>query len=630
MALAFDTETFLIAPGTIAPPLVCLTWCSGAMAGLVSADDAPAWFASALASGERLIGHNVAYDVFVLLNEAPELLPAVIAHYSAGLFGDTMLREQLLDIAKGSFRFNETEDPDTGEVTRYPIQYALADIASRRLSQVLDKSADGWRLRYSELADVPVEAWPPEARSYALDDARATHGVWSAQELDPAIATLRADEAAQVRAAIALHSLSARGVTVDLGAVTSLRSALTLTRDRTRAELSPLGVWRTNGTKDTKRVQALVTGAYETLGAPAPMTSGTAKRAPGVSTSAATLKDSGHPGLVALAGLAGTEKLLTAFIPGLGAGAVAPIGCRYNVLVESGRTSCSGVKVGAVRGVQLQQLPRAGGVRECFVPRPGYLFASVDYDTLELRCLAQACLDLVGYSVLADTLRANPNHDLHLDLAATLLGITFDEALARKGEPAIKAARQRAKPINFGFPGGLGVVSFRVFAWHQYGVRFTEAEALAARETWRARWPEVGELQRLVGAAIDRVTDTCNVVQPRSGRLRGRCKYTEACNTFFQGLAADGAKRALYRVWSELPGVYPVAFLHDEILAEVPEETAATAAEDLARVMVEAMTEVVPDVPITASPALMRRWYKGAETVRDARGVLVPWEPKGP
>jgi hypothetical protein len=43
--------------------------------------------------------------------------------------------------------------------------------------------------------------------------------------------------------------------------------------------------------------------------------------------------------------------------------------------------------------------------------------------------------------------------------------------------------------------------------------------------------------------------------------------------------------------------------------------------------MCEVAQRYVPDVRMTASPALMRRWYKGADTVRDDGGVLRPWAP---
>ena len=59
--------------------------------------------------------------------------------------------------------------------------------------------------------------------------------------------------------------------------------------------------------------------------------------------------------------------------------------------------------------------------------------------------------------------------------------------------------------------------------------------------------------------------------------------------------------------------------------AGVEERTAA--ANRLAEVMVEAMKVYIPDVKIEAEPAAMRRWYKGAEEVRDEEGRLLCWEP---
>jgi hypothetical protein len=45
-----------------------------------------------------------------------------------------------------------------------------------------DAVGDSWRLRYSELKDVPIELWPKEAQEYALDDAVATAFTWWEQE----------------------------------------------------------------------------------------------------------------------------------------------------------------------------------------------------------------------------------------------------------------------------------------------------------------------------------------------------------------------------------------------------------------------------------------------------------------
>ena len=72
------------------------------------------------------------------------------------------------------------------------------------------------------------------------------------------------------------------------------------------------------------------------------------------------------------------------------------------------------------------------------------------------------------------------------------------------------------------------------------------------------------------------------------------------------------------------------AFLHDEFILEVPahREKAHLASERVQALMVEGMQRFVPDVPIKAEPTLMDRWYKEAEPVYGADGVLELWKPK--
>ena len=69
-----------------------------------------------------------------------------------------------------------------------------------------------------------------------------------------------------------------------------------------------------------------------------------------------------------------------------------------------------------------------------------------------------------------------------------------------------------------------------------------------------------------------------------------------------------------------------MAFLHDEIIIEAPEEKAAGAAQELSRIMIDTMNEWIPDVKIGASAYLSRVWSKKAGPVYDAGGGLLPWE----
>lgn len=78
---------------------------------------------------------------------------------------------------------------------------------------------------------------------------------------------------------------------------------------------------------------------------------------------------------------------------------------------------------------------------------------------------------------------------------------------------------------------------------------------------------------------------------------------------------------------SRLYGSAPVLFLHDELILEVPVDTAHEAAHRLSEVMISGMREVVPDVKVSTEFAIASRWYKGAKPVF-VNGRLAPWEPK--
>ncbi len=120
---------------------------------------------------------------------------------------------------------------------------------------------------------------------------------------------------------------------------------------------------------------------------------------------------------------------------------------------------------------------------------------------------------------------------------------------------------------------------------------------------------------------------------PNSYFVARRNKKVYITGNSFQALAADGAKHALRKLTREcyldegsvLYGTRPVFFVHDEIVAEMPEDTAHLAGPRMAEVMVAAMRDYVPDVTVAAAPALQRYWIKAAEP-HYVDGRLVPWD----
>jgi hypothetical protein len=615
-----DCETWLIAPGRLAPRLVGVQF---------KHDDEPtrvlhrrdAWVDEVRRGlqAEKVIGHNIAYDLAVVMNAEPSLEGDIWRAYDEGRVYDTLLRAQLLAIALGRFKFDATIG-DNGARPRW----SLASLVERFLGERVEGKfgPDIWRLRYHELDEVPVDRWPQAAFDYARNDVDLTSRVWSALERYGHASGFDAfpDEPDQVRAAWGLHLASCWGIRTDAPAVDALEARLKASVQAVHEDARKAGLIRSSGSKNVAAIRARIDEAYQ---GHAPKTAkGSTK------TDTATLAGSGDHMLVRLSEVSGDEKELEAFIPTLKAGTERPINPRWNTLVESGRVSCS--------KPNLTQQPRRSGVRECYVPRPGYWFATADYSFAELCTLAQTCVDWFGESKLADTI--NAGRDPHRATGASLLGLdyeTFDERF-RAGDKDAKQARQLSKALNFGYPGGLGASSFVDFAAATYGLDIDEEQARELKRTFVATYPEMSLYWRKITGALSHGGGSFTGTLVRSKRARGGLGFTNGCNYFFQGPVADGAKRAFYLLTREsrvdpssaVFGSRPLILMHDEIIAEVPIDRAAEAAERIATVMVETLSEVCPDVKISAEPSLMRRWYKGAEpTYADSR--LVPWEPEG-
>lgn len=687
--VAVDTETHPIRPGLVVPRAVCVQTCeldrpiseppsatvargpwvrefwSASTAAICLSSEGVSVVRALLTDPEvRIVGQNIAFDLAVLVRAAPDLFPLVWRAYADGRVEDIRLREKLLLLAEGRL----ADEGESGG--RLQEKFDLAATVRRHFGADLSEDkhgADSWRLRYRELEHLPPESWPAEARRYAIDDARWTLAVWYSQRVQAGNEI--PDSLEQAKHAWWMHLMGAWGVRTDPVAVAKLRTSLEHELSRMDAICRGAGLLREyrkrdgtlERTQDRKALQALVTAEYD--GDP-PMTAGRVRdgeRVPEVSTSKETLTaridtpamdrhdealvagvapeearrraatEAGVPEaridrwavLRAVAERAHTEKILSTYVPALEEGTVRAICPRWNSLVASGRVSCI--------DPNLTNLPRKGGVRACYVPRPGWLYAIADYSFIELVTLAQTCVDWYGRSAMADAI--NAGLDPHLDMAASLLGIDYAEARRRKGDPEVVRMRQAAKAYNFGFPGGLGPAKMVDYARVAYGVVMSLDEAKQRREDWYRKWPEMRQYHADVGRLTDR--GEAAIVQPASGRVRGGCNFPAAANSYFQGRTADGAKRAGWRISREcyegpgaLYGCRVVAFVHDEFVVEVPAERASDAAERLAEVMVAGMAEVVPDVRVSVEAVLVDRWHKGAQPIRDAAGRLTVWNPK--
>jgi len=655
MFVAWDTETDLFGPGKQAPPLVCVSSMSDEYPSPLLLDHARgADYVRELVEGAlveddiTLVTHNGFYDYVVVANElqSEQFLKNCFELMKRGQVHDTMVCEWLLDNADGVLSQVLNPATKSGFAPAPKGHYGLARLANTYAAMHLDKES-GVRVSFGPLRGIDIDKWPSEYQDYAKEDAVATLAVAKAQ-LERAARDERnplCNMAAQAEAYLALQLSRTRGITTDLVMTEEYAKELHAEIEECAVSLSklhlPIEVKKTSTknkqkittvsmvdtpliyrnkdgewSKSTKVLQKLVEQAYEAQGEKPPQTP-----TGGVKTDADTIDQCEAPELDSWKQHEQSKKILNTYVPILRAGIAHP---GYG-FTSNGRSSSFNPNI--------QNAPRRGRVRECYVARPGYYLCSVDYAAQELVTFAQAMRDLVGDGgPLMDAI--NNDMDVHTLFACEqLLKISYDEGLRLKkaGDEQFKTARQNSKQVNFGFPGGMGIKRF-IEGQRKEGFFFTEPEAIVLKKAWEAQWKP----QRYFAYVNKIVEDYGWVKQLRSGRVRGEAGFTDTANTFFSGLAADMSKDALVRVTKEcyceptspLYGSRVVAFIHDEILAEVPIDRAHEAAMRIGELMVEAGRTWCPDVKSKAEPALMRRWFKGVEAVFDARGMLQPWEPK--
>lgn len=610
ITVAFDTETSRIEKGLQAPPLACLTYqIQGRKAEIVDYRDAlDAMYDFVCTRGFLLTGHEVSFDMCIMCNEYPELYPYVFKAYMDDRVTCTRIREQLSDIALGQFRGKLGPDD-----VWIKYGYSLAELSERHFGRKLDKTT--YREGYGPLREVPLDQWEKGAREYALEDARATLMLHEFQQPNP-------DEFRQARFAFAARLSSNYGICTDPVGVAGFKKAVQEEYDDLRETMLEYKLLRPNGVRDLKEVSRVMVQVCTELGIPVVRTD-----KGNVSLAREACEAVDDPVIQDYSKFLTLGKVLSNDIKVVEDGTLAPLHPQYN-MADSGRTTC--------RNPNIQNLNRKTGIREAFVPRKGFVFAQADYGSLELATLAQVCLTLLGESKLAESL--NAGLDPHTEFACKLLGCTYDVGMAWKEDKSDKVfdnARQTAKVANFGFPGGLGAKSLVKFAKRNYGVTLSVYRAEMLREQWFQQWPEMRKFFYHVSRACSGKGQTCDIVQLFSGRIRGKVRYTAACNTLFQGLGADIAKNAVWLVTeacynqpaSPLFGCRIVAFIHDELILEVPDTPIRdAAARELECLMVLASRPFLPDVRIDAKPLLMRRWSKNAKALYDNNGVLIPWE----
>jgi DNA polymerase-1 len=277
-------------------------------------------------------------------------------------------------------------------------------------------------------------------------------------------------------------------------------------------------------------------------------------------------------------------------------------------IAPDGRIHTTYRQVGAITGrmssadPNVQNQPRDDlRLRYNIVARPGYKLVTCDLSNIEMRLFAA----YAGPGKLLTMVRNN--EDIHA-ATAKFLGIT--DRIRAGG--FVESARQRAKTFNFSVIYGGGYRTIR----RQQRVNMAEAKKLKQR--YYDAYPEVQRLQ-------DRIEQTLasrGYIQTLYGRkIPGKSNEAyKYVNYLVQGTAAEILKEALISCHEE--GIPVVALIHDEIIAEVPEDQAEATRDRIIHHLTQAMRpggKLWDDgrndyvVPLEAEGDIVDRWSQAKD-----------------
>ncbi len=690
--IALDTETVLLGPGNVAPKLICLSAATfdieegkidTLLYGNAQNDEIEEFLDDVLGDPDvLLVFHNAPFDLTVIANAFPALMPAIFAKLEAAGITDTLIREKLFNLSTHGNLKNYTA-PDG---SNHRIEYTLAALVLNHtgIDRKDDKQGDDiWRMNYEALDGLHADDYPSEASKYAIQDASDTLDVYNRQAEkvigEVGVGSVKTAEF-HTAAGFALRLMTCWGLAIDQERVEKVQA-------ETEAELTPekLALLISEGVLvPAKPARPYANGAKDADGNPKMRAETKAKvskkklqeivelfsklnnidikRTPagGISTDAEVLaRLSPFSQVIAqYQHRQKLQKLVTTYLPHLlGAKTLHP---EFDALKATGRTSSFASKNYPSSNVQ-QEDPRT---RPCFVARKGKVFCSVDYNCIELASLGQKCYSLFGYSVHRD--KINDGVDLHAYLGAQLAlrlsdwnpnSTDPDQVYTwfleqKRDDPEFYDHwRKFAKPVGLGFPGGMGVDTFIGTARKKpYCLTVDQETAKQMKDIWLETYPEMVEYFQWIKQEC---VDPNNVwTDPETGKsktlycylstlgmFRAGANYCAAANgAALQTDTSEGAKAAVFNLSracydetmaSMLFGCRPLVFMHDETITEIPDdEKTHERAWAIAHIMIDSMRQVLPDVTIRAEPVLMRRWDKKAETVLDSQGRLQVWEPE--
>ena len=641
---AIDFESYLIGENAIFPKPVCVSSHSEngsfLFVGMVEMEQRlRKWL-----KDDVIIAHNMTFECGIIVTHFPHLTLPLFKALEEGRIICTMIREQHINI-------NRENPLKKMGLSCLVDHYFKVDISET-------KTADSWRMRYSELDGIKIEHWPKKAIDYAIDDSVWAYKIYKKQ--------IEVDTLLSMKSSVYLNLMAAQGMGISQERVMTLKKEIMDILSPHYNYLIEQGFCTNVKGKDIPRKN--MKKLKEHIEVKDIDFKYTAKGSISVTGEALEFYQRQEPDevLQRFADIGVYEKVLSAFVRRMEGNDT--MYSSYSTVMVTGRTSSSGSSF--YPSLNIQQLPRGvEGVtydlRNCFVPPAGFKILSIDYAGLELSSTAHQLYSVYGKSKMRDVVNGGDiPTDMHSVLAAYIQKISYDEFISRKKE--LKHVRTLAKPINLGFPGGLGFDTMRKLLYmagiktkfkvlHKasrkedlvyllYNLDAPDLRiARLSKDDWGLVQDELVQLKRMFFKLYPELEDFLkhkhkdyimkgstkwtkneydeweleDVYKYKVGSFeRSWCTYTAFCNGFLmQSPAAQGAKAAVSEVYKQFYGnkdMIPKAFIHDEILFYV-RENREDLIEKAAYIMIDEMQKVLNSVRITVEASLANEWTKTNE-----------------
>ncbi len=255
----------------------------------------------------------------------------------------------------------------------------------------------------------------------------------------------------------------------------------------------------------------------------------------------------------------------------------------------------------------MQQVPKKGGYRECFMADEGYVFCAIDYSQQEYRLVGALSKDPVIINAYKSGL------DIHTATGAIVAGVPMNEVT--------KEHREKGKTTNF-------AIIYGSTAWglaHNLKIPTNQGEKII-NDVWSG-YARLSKFKEAAERMILKLGFSCtpigrrryNIAKPLYGDSKSFKKWEarvlrEGFNHIVQGGGADVLKMAMVRIYKENPfGEYLKLCLqiHDEIVLQFHKSIAKMAVEFAVRIMEEEEQKFLGDIPAKVEAGkLQERWSK--------------------